>query len=148
MPVDRRGQEKPVGWGIVTGSVDQHGRVQAVGGINEKIEGFFGICVQRGLTLNQGAIIPAANVQHLMLRKDLVEAARAGRFQVFAVDTVDSAMQLLSGKPAGRARRNGEYPSRSINDRVQRQLGMFAQLRLAYSGSMHDTAAPSGERGD
>lgn len=129
----------------VTGSVDQHGGVQAVGGINEKIEGFFDVCAQRGLSGEQGVLIPASNVQHLMLRKDVVEAARAGRFHVYAVDTVDSAMQLLCGQPAGRLGRKGEFPARSINGRVRQRLAELAHLRLAYSGAMRDTAVPGGD---
>lgn len=131
----------------VTGSVDQRGRVQAVGGINEKIEGFFDICDQRGLTGDQGVIIPAANVQHLMLRKAVVDAARAGRFHIYAVDTVDSALQLLCGQPAGRLGREGEFPKRSVNGRVQQRLAELARLRLAYSGAMRDVAAPGGGEG-
>jgi lon-related putative ATP-dependent protease len=129
----------------VTGSVDQHGRVQAVGGINEKIEGFFDVCAQRGLSGDQGVLIPASNVQHLMLRKDVVDAAHAGQFHVYAIDTVDSAMQVLCGLPAGRMGRKGEFPTRSVNGRVQQRLAEFARLRLAFSGAMRDTAAPGGE---
>ena len=85
----------------VTGSVNQHGRVQPIGAVNEKIEGFFDVCSARGLTGDQGVVIPAANVKHLMLRQDVVEAAAAGRFHVYAVETIDQAMALLAGLPAG-----------------------------------------------
>ena len=83
----------------VTGSVNQHGEVQAIGGVNEKIEGFFDICAARGLTGNQGVLIPKANVQHLMLRRDVVEACKAGTFAIFAVGTIDEGIALLSGRP-------------------------------------------------
>jgi lon-related putative ATP-dependent protease len=131
----------------VTGSVDQYGRVQAVGGINEKIEGFFDVCAQRGLSGDQGVLIPASNVQHLMLRRDVVDAARAGRFHVYAVDTVDGALQLLCGLPAGRRGRRGRFPARSINGRVEQRLAELAHLRLAFSGALRDGGAVSGEGG-
>ncbi|MBM3582328.1 MAG: ATP-dependent protease, partial [Alphaproteobacteria bacterium] len=85
----------------VTGSVDQLGRVQAIGGVNEKIEGFFDICAARGLTGDEGVLIPKANVEHLMLRRDVIEAVKAGRFRVFAVETVDDGIGILTGVPAG-----------------------------------------------
>ncbi|GHT92920.1 ATP-dependent protease [Betaproteobacteria bacterium] len=86
----------------LTGSVNQFGEVQVIGGVNEKIEGFYDLCAARGLTGEQGVLIPAASVPHLMLRPDVVEAARAGRFQVYAVATVDQAMERLTGLPAER----------------------------------------------
>ncbi|HEY9198986.1 MAG TPA: ATP-binding protein [Gammaproteobacteria bacterium] len=132
----------------VTGSVDQLGRVQAVGGVNEKIEGFYDVCVQCGLTGTQGVIIPRANVQHLMLRDEIVEAVRAGRFQVYAVADVDEAMELLGGMRAGHAGRHGEFPARSVNGRVQQRLGDFARLRMAFSGQVHESAPDSGEKKD
>src|SRR5262249_44828695 len=85
----------------VTGSVNQHGQVQAVGAINEKIEGFFDICKARGLSADQGVLIPAANVKHLMLRQDVVEAAAAGRFHIYPIATVDEGLEVLAGLPAG-----------------------------------------------
>ena len=88
----------------VTGSVDQRGLVQAIGGVNEKIEGFFDTCAMRGLTGTQGVIIPAANVRHLMVATPVRRAVRSGRFRVHAVATVDAALELLSGLPAGAAR--------------------------------------------
>ena len=85
----------------VTGSVDQHGRVQAIGGVNEKIEGFFDLCQARGLTGDQGVLIPATNVKHLMLRSDVVEAVKAGQFHVYPIAHVDEGIELLTGLPAG-----------------------------------------------
>ena len=87
----------------VTGSVNQHGEVQAIGGVNEKIEGFFDICLARGLSGEQGVLIPAANVKHLMLRADVVDAVAAGSFHVYAVAHVDEGIVLLTGLPAGAA---------------------------------------------
>ena len=96
----------------VTGSVNQFGQVQAIGAVNEKIEGFFDICTARGLTGEQGVLIPAANVKHLMLRHDVVAAAEAGQFRIYAVENVDQAIALLTGLPAGEADAKGDVPGR------------------------------------
>ena len=85
----------------VTGSVNQLGQVQPIGGVNEKIEGFFDVCQARGLTGEQGVLIPASNVKHLMLREDVVKAAEAGQFHIWPIETVDQALSLLTGLPAG-----------------------------------------------
>ncbi|HTY79068.1 MAG TPA: ATP-binding protein [Candidatus Bathyarchaeia archaeon] len=106
----------------VTGSVNQHGEIQPVGGINEKIEGFYDVCAAHGLTGEQGVIIPAANVRHLMLREDVVEAARAGRFHVHAISTVDEGLALLSGLEAGEPGRDGCYAKGSFNAIVEEAL--------------------------
>ncbi|BAL25098.1 Lon protease family protein [Azoarcus sp. KH32C] len=112
----------------VTGSVNQHGKVQAIGGVNEKIEGFFDICKARGLTGDQGVLIPQANVQHLMLREEVVEAARAGLFHVYAVHHVDEAISLLTGAAAGIAGAEGTWPEGSINQRIDARLARFAAI--------------------
>jgi lon-related putative ATP-dependent protease len=106
----------------VTGSVDQRGEIQAVGGINEKIEGFFDVCAARGLTGDQGVVVPEANVRHLMLRDDVVEAVRAGRFHVHAITTVDEGLALLSGREAGVVRRDGRFPEGTFNASVEQAL--------------------------
>lgn len=113
----------------VTGSVNQHGGVQAIGGVNEKIEGFFDICRARGLTGEQGVLIPSANVKHLMLRRDVIEAVRAGKFKIFAIDHVDQGIELLTGMPAGEPDENGQYPPDTINGRVQKRLEELAEKR-------------------
>ena len=110
----------------VTGSVDQFGRVQAIGGVNEKIEGFFDLCNARGLTGDQGVLIPAANVKHLMLRQDVVDAVAAGKFHVYPVDHVDQGIELLTGLPAG-ARRKGRYPKGTVNRMVDDRLADLAE---------------------
>ncbi len=120
--------EVPINQGLaVTGSVDQFGHVQAIGGVNEKIEGFFEVCQARGLTGNQGVLIPATNVRHLMLREEVVTACAAGRFAVYGVATVDEAMSLLTGLPAGEPNLDGLYPDGSLNRRIARRLETFAR---------------------
>ena len=116
----------------VTGSVNQFGVVQAVGGINEKIEGFFEICAARGLSGDQGVLIPAANVCHLMLRQPVVDAVRDGRFHVWAVDTIDTAMELLTGLPAGEPDAKGEIPAGTVNYQIAIQLAELAQMRQSF----------------
>jgi predicted ATP-dependent protease len=119
----------------MTGSVNQHGDVQAIGGVNEKIEGFFDLCKARGLTGKQGVVIPAANVRHLMLRRDVVEAVAAGRFSVHAVERVDQAVEILSGVPAGARDATGHFPAGSVNQRVEQRLAAFAErVRTFVSG--------------
>jgi lon-related putative ATP-dependent protease len=125
----------------VTGSVDQHGHVQAVGGVNEKIEGFFDVCRRRGLTGTQGVLIPASNVQHLMLRADVVEAVRQGQFQVHAVQHVDEGIALLTGVPAGERDDDGTWPDGSVNRRVEDRLRALAEAARRY-------ASPGGADGD
>ena len=117
----------------VTGSVNQFGEVQAIGGVNEKIEGFFDICRARGLTGSQGVLIPAANEQHLMLRADVRDAVAAGQFQVYAVRTVDEGIELLTGLPAGVADAEGLYPDGSINGLVSDRLAEYARIRAALA---------------
>src|SRR4051812_15432052 len=111
----------------ITGSMNQRGEVQAIGGANYKIEGFYDVCRQRGLTGQQGVIIPASNVQHLMLREDVVQAVRDGTFHVYGVSTVDEALELLTGVPAGQKGTDGTCPPGSINALVQAKLRDFAE---------------------
>jgi predicted ATP-dependent protease len=117
----------------VTGSVDQHGVIQAIGGANEKIEGFFDVCRLGGLTGEQGVIIPASNVKHLMLRDDVVAAAAEGRFRVIPMETIDQGLELLTGVPAGAPDGNGDYPAGSINQRVAARLDAFAARAAAFA---------------
>jgi lon-related putative ATP-dependent protease len=124
----------------VTGSVNQHGAVQAVGGVNEKIEGFFDICNARGLSGSQGVIIPESNVRNLMLRAEVLEAARNGRFHVYAVSHVDQAMEVLTGQTAGAPADDGLFPEDSINGRVQRRLVELSVLRQEFARPPADGA--------
>ena len=119
----------------VTGSINQLGQVQAIGAVNEKIEGFFDICNARGLTGDQGVLIPAANVQHLMLRRNVVAAAAAGKFHIYAVADIDQAIALLTGLTAGEADANGEYPHGSINGLVAARLSELGKISQSYLGN-------------
>ncbi len=122
----------------VTGSVDQRGQIQAIGGVNEKIEGFFDSCRITGFTGHQGVIIPASNVVHLMLRHDIVAAAREGTFSIYPIDTVDQGLELLTGIPAGQPDGGGNYPHGTLNQRIAARLDAFAaraaELARAASG--------------
>ena len=128
----------------VTGSVNQHGIVQPIGGVNEKIEGFFDICQERGLTGNQGVLIPASNTDHLMLRPDVVDAAEAGDFHVYPVETVDQGIELLTGIEAGTRTDQGTFPEGTLNGKVEAQLRTFADHRRQFAltdGQMESTDA-------
>jgi len=117
----------------VTGSVNQLGQIQAIGGVNDKIEGFFDVCTRRGLTGDQGVLIPASNTQHLMLRQDVVEAVAAGKFHVFPVETVDQGIELLTGLKAGELGDDDSYPEDSLNRRVADRLERFSSDARAFS---------------
>ncbi len=113
----------------VTGSINQLGQVQAIGGVNEKVEGFFDVCKARGLDGSHGVAIPAANVRHLMLRQEVVEACAAGRFAIYPLKTLSDAIALFSGLPAGEPDPQGTYPEGSFNGRLMTQLERFGTLR-------------------
>ncbi len=119
----------------VTGSVNQHGEVQPVGGVNEKIEGFFDLCRDRGLTGAEGVVIPEANRKHLMLKAAVIEAAAAGSFHIYGVRHVDQAMELLTGEPAGVPDAAGNYPLDSVNGQVQYRLAEFFSVRQQIAGA-------------
>lgn len=131
----------------ITGSVNQFGEAQVVGGVNEKVEGFFDLCAMRGLTGEHGVVIPAASVRHLMLREDVVEAARRGLFHIHTARTVDDAMEILTGMPAGVPDAKGWMPPGTINARVARAVDHMAAAQSAFaSGGNH--RAPRRRRGD
>ncbi len=116
----------------VTGSVNQQGQIQAIGGVNDKIEGFFDICEARGLTGDQGVLIPQSNVKHLMLRRDVIDAVEAGDFHIYAVETVDQGIEILTGLPAGEPDAEGRYPEGTLNQKVQQRLSQMAEKRKAF----------------
>ncbi len=128
----------------VTGSVNQRGEVQAIGGVNHKIEGFFDVCRARGLDASHSVLIPSSNMQHLMLRADVVEAVAAGRFHIFPVTTIDEGIELLTGTPAGERGADGQFPEGTINRRIEERLVAFAEARRRYG--MASDASDTGAR--
>ncbi len=112
----------------ITGSMNQCGDVQAIGGVNEKIEGFFDVCKMQGLTGEQGVIIPHTNVQHLMLSQDVIDAVQAGKFHIHAVEHVDQALSLLSGLEMGMLDENDEYPEGSFNAAIAQRLQLWIDV--------------------
>jgi lon-related putative ATP-dependent protease len=117
----------------VTGSVNQKGEVQAIGGVNHKIEGFYDCCRAKGLTGNQGVMIPESNVLDLMLRKDVVEAVKKGKFHVYSVKTIDEGIEILTGKEAGEMKADGTYPEGTINALVNEKLRSLAEGLKEFS---------------
>ncbi len=119
----------PIKQGIaVTGSVNQHGRVQAIGGVNEKIEGFYAVCKVQGLTGEQGVIIPRANRKNLMLKDEVIQAVEQGDFHIWGVESVDEGIEILTGREAGQRAEDGSWPENSVNDLVDRQLTKLAEV--------------------
>jgi len=125
----------------VTGSVNQRGEIQPVGGINEKIEGFFDVCRARGLTGRHGVMIPETNARHLMLREDVVEAVQAGTFHVHAVGTVDEGLEILCGRPAGERQPDGRFPEGSLNAAVEQALEENVERLKTLRTDSHGAAA-------
>ena len=124
----------------VTGAVDQHGRVHAVGGVTTKAEGFFAVCRARGLTGEQGVAIPRANVQHLMVADEVAAAVAAGDFHIWAVEHVDEGIELLTGHPAGARGADGAYPEGSVHRRVEERLRDYALRLRAFGADLPDGA--------
>ena len=120
----------------VTGSVNQFGQVQAIGGVNEKIEGFFDLCKANGLNGGNGVLIPASNATHLMLRDDVIEAAAAGTFHIYPIKTIDQGIELLTGKPAGKRGKNGTFPAGTINRMVDDRLMALADARRSFAAPL------------
>lgn len=121
--------------------MNQHGQVQAIGGVNEKIEGFFDVCSLQGLMGTQGVVIPGSNVKQLMLRSEVIDAVAEGKFHIYPISTIDEAITLLTGVNAGERNDKGIYPDDSINGLVQQRLEQFANLRHDFdeSGKKSDT---------
>ncbi|MCE5298746.1 MAG: AAA family ATPase [Methanoregulaceae archaeon] len=118
----------------VTGSVNQNGEVQAIGGVNQKLEGFFEVCKAKGLTGEQGAMIPASNVQNLMLKEEIVEAAKAGKFRIYPVNTIDEGIEVLTGIKAGERQPDGTFKEGTVNYLVDKRLREMAETFREYQG--------------
>ena len=134
----------PLNQGIaVTGAVNQHGEVQAVGGVTRKIEGFYDVCRERGLTGEQGVMVPTANVKNLMLKEEIVEAVRAGRFHVWAVSHIDEGIELLMERVAGERAADGTFPEGAVHRLVQDRLREYAE-HVREFGNVFPAAALAG----
>ena len=126
----------PIKQGIaVTGSVNQNGQIQPIGGVNQKIEGFFDVCKAQGLTGAQGVMIPGQNVKNLMLRRDVVDAVAAGKFHIYPVGTIDDGIEILTGIPAGERNDQNAYPEGTVNFRVERRLMEFAEALRKFGAA-------------
>ncbi len=126
--------ELPIRQGLaVTGSVNQNGEIQAIGGINQKIEGFFDVCRLKGLTGDQGVLMPRANLRNLMLRSDVIEAVSQGRFHIHAVSSVDEGIEVLTGKAAGERGAEDQFPEDSVNGRVDKKLREFSERQKQFT---------------
>jgi predicted ATP-dependent protease len=112
----------------VTGSVNQKGEIQPIGGVNQKIEGFFDVCKANGLTGEQGVMIPYQNIRHLMLREDVVKAVQDRQFHIYSVRNIDEGIEILTGIPSGQRQDDGAYPQGTVNYLVNRRLGEYAHL--------------------
>jgi lon-related putative ATP-dependent protease len=128
----------PIKQGIaVTGSVNQKGKIQAIGGVNHKIEGFFEVCKEKGLNGLQGVIIPRSNVKNLMLRKEVLDAVKLKKFHVYRVDSVEDGIEILTGKPAGKPDKNGDYPPKTVYGAVQKKLNTYFERSLKIKNDIH-----------
>ena len=134
----------PIDQGIaVTGSVSQKGEIQPVGGVNQKIEGFYELCQARGLTGRQGVIIPEANRKDLMLKKELIQAVREGRFHILAISHVEEGLEIFTGKPAGKKKKDGSYPKNSLNFLVEDRLVKWNAIAREAAGQEREKSAPT-----
>ncbi|MBN2148603.1 MAG: AAA family ATPase [Anaerolineales bacterium] len=132
----------------ITGSVNQHGEVQAIGGVNEKIEGFYAVCNAKGLSGEQGVIIPKSNIRHLMLKDEVIQAVKDGKFHIWAVSHVEEAISLLSDRPAGERQEDGSYPARSFNQAVMERLKSFNKAMLPQSRDNAKKAEAEGKENE
>jgi predicted ATP-dependent protease len=149
----------PIKQGIaVTGSVNQKGEVQAIGGVNEKVEGFFEICLMSGDQSEQseqsehgepderGVIIPESNVTNLMLKEEVIEAVKQGAFHIWAVKTIDEGIEILTGAPAGHRQEDGSFEEGSVNDRVNQRLKQMAEILLYFGKDREEKSKQEKDR--
>jgi predicted ATP-dependent protease len=127
----------PIRQGIaVTGSVNQKGRVQSIGGVNYKIEGFFDVCKAKGLNGHQGVMIPQTNIQNLMLKREVIAAVAEGRFHIYRVATIEEGIEVLTGVPAGKPGEEGDYPAGTVFGAVQQKLKTYMEQALRLKKQM------------
>jgi len=137
----------PIKQGIaVTGSVNQHGQIQPIGGVNEKIEGFFAVCKSRGLTGEQGVIIPQANQKNLMLKPEVVDAVTREKFHIWSITTIDQGIEILTGVPAGELQEDGTWPKRTVNERVDLRLRNLAETAQKFGSKDRENTTSTEER--
>lgn len=129
----------------VTGSVNQNGEIQAIGGINHKIEGFYDVCRLKGLTGNQGVVMPKSNLRNLMLRPDVVQAVKEGKFHVYAVASIDEGIEVLTGVVAGARNAEGHYPEESLNGRVEKKLLQYSEQLKRMNGAARQKESAADE---
>lgn len=138
--------DAPIKQGIaVTGSVNQMGEVQPIGGVTRKIEGFFKCCQIKGLTGEQGVIVPSTNVRHLMLKQEVIDSVKEGKFHVWSVSSIDEGIEILTGIPAGKRNAKGDFPPDSINGRVQARLQLLAESLREEQMEMEHRDEPGNE---
>jgi lon-related putative ATP-dependent protease len=123
----------------VTGSVNQKGEIQPIGGVNHKIEGFFDVCNAKGLTGEQGVMIPEQNIKNLMLREDVVQAVKEGKFHIYSVRTINEGIEVLTGLPAGDKKTDGTYPKGTVNYRIDQRLREYAEKLKAFHAPANET---------
>ncbi len=141
--------EVPINQGIaVTGSVNQKGEVQAIGGVNEKIEGFFKVCQARGLTGDQGVIIPQANVKNLLLKPEVVQAVKEGKFHIWAVDNIEDGLYILTGQKCGLRHKDGSYTQNSIFEKVRQRLVEFAKQTQVFRQQISELSKKENEENE
>jgi predicted ATP-dependent protease len=116
----------------VTGSVNQHGKIQPVGAVNEKIEGFYEVCKAKGLTGQQGVIIPDANRKNLMLKPEVITAVEEGKFHIWSVTSIDQGIEILTGTPAGERQEDGSWPEGTVNKRVDWRLREMTEIVRSF----------------
>ena len=119
----------------MTGSLNQRGDIQPIGGVNEKIEGFFEVCKAKGLTGDQGVIIPHQNVQNLMLHSEVIEAVKEGKFHIYPVKTVDEGIEILTGIKAGERKKDGAFEEDTVNHLVDQELARLAKSWKTYAAT-------------
>ncbi len=119
----------------VTGSVNQNGEVQAIGGATEKIEGFFDLCKAKGLAEGQGVMVPKDNLRNLVLKEEVVTAAREGKFHIYAIATIDEGIEVLTGIPAGESSEDGSYPDGTVHQLVEANLADMAKRAREFGRS-------------
>ncbi len=129
----------PIHQGIaVTGSVNQKGQIQAIGGVNQKIEGFFDVCKSKGFTGKQGVLIPRANVKNLMLKKDVIDSVKKGQFHIYQVSTVEEGIEILTDVPAGTPDQEGNFPEGTVYSKVQEKLKRYLERSIKFKKEFED----------